>query len=324
MFRFFKERKWLAWGWVGSAIILVATWLQVQLDVRLNQWFGDFYNTLGEALSSPGSVTETELLSHMLTFGKIAALWITIALVTSYFVSHWTFRWRTSMAEHYHKVYDKARHIEGASQRVQEDTLKFARIMEGLGVGLLESIMTLVAFTPILWVLSEQVTSLPWVGVVPHSLVFVAILTALGGTALLVLVGIKLPGIEYDIQKNEAFYRKALVIAEDSIGATRPATLEELYDYVRQIHYKSYFHYFYFNVAKLSYLQGMVLVPYIALTPTIALGAVTLGVVQQIVRAFGRVESSLQYLVRSWPTIVELISVHKRLREFERGVKEVE
>ena len=30
-------------------------------------------------------------------------------------------------------VYDKARTIEGASQRVQEDTIKFSRIMEGLG-----------------------------------------------------------------------------------------------------------------------------------------------------------------------------------------------
>jgi peptide/bleomycin uptake transporter len=46
-------------------------------------------------------------------------------------------------------------------------------------------------------------------------------------------------------------------------------------------------------------------------------GAITLGVMQQIVRAFGRVESSLQFLVRSWSTIVELISIYKRLRSFE-------
>ena len=42
-----------------------------------------------------------------------------------------------------------------------------------------------------------------------------------------------------------------------------------------------------------------------------------IGFVQQITRAFGRVEGSLQYLVKSWSTIVELISVWKRLREFE-------
>ena len=65
----------------------------------------------------------------------------------------------------------------------------------------------------------------------------------------------------------------------------------------------------------------MVIVPYLALAPTIVTGAITLGFVQQIIRAFGRVETSLQYLVRSWPIIVELISVWKRLSEFEAKLK---
>ena len=43
-------------------------------------------------------------------------------------------------------VYDKARNIEGASQRVQEDTIKFSRIMEGLGTSLIESVLVLVEF----------------------------------------------------------------------------------------------------------------------------------------------------------------------------------
>jgi peptide/bleomycin uptake transporter len=43
---------------------------------------------------------------------------------------------------------------------------------------------------------------------------------------------------------------------------------------------------------------------------------------QQIVRAFGRVESSFQYLVNSWTDIVELISVFKRLRAFEQQIRE--
>ena len=42
-------------------------------------------------------------------------------------------------------------------------------------------------------------------------------ITALGGTVLLALVGIKLPGIEYDIQKKEAAYRKILVLGEDNL-----------------------------------------------------------------------------------------------------------
>ena len=42
---------------------------------------------------------------------------------------------------------------------------------------------------------------------------------------------------------------------------------------------------------------------------------------QQIIRAFGRVEGSMQYILKAWPTIIELASVYKRLREFEHKLK---
>jgi len=321
MFRFFYTRKWLPWSIMGTGVIIIASWWMVQLDVQINEWFGSFYDVLQKALTEPGSVTEAEFISLLFTFAGIAGLWVVISVAKDFFTSHWIFRWRTSMTEYYHEHYGKARTIEGASQRVQEDTLKFARIMESLGVGLLDAILTLVAFVPILWELSKSVTMLPWVGEVSHGLVWVAIIAALGGTIALAIVGYKLPGIEYDIQKEEAAYRKRLVLAEnDPIMIDKPV-LTDLYDRVRKVHYRSYFHYMYFNMFRWSYFQGMVIVPYLALAPTIAGGLVTLGVVQQIVRAFGRVETSLQFLVKSWPTIVELISVYKRLREFERLIK---
>ena len=156
------------WSWVGSIIILSSLWIQVKIDVKINEWFGEFYDTLQKALTTPNSVTETEFIGYLFTFAKIAALWIIIAVFTGFFTSHWVFRWRTSMAEYYHEQWLKARLTEGASQRVQEDTLKFARIMEGLGTGLLDSIMTLIAFTPILWALSKQIDVLPWIGEVPE------------------------------------------------------------------------------------------------------------------------------------------------------------
>ena len=324
MFRFFTSKHWYPWSIAVSLVILISTWYQVQLDVKINKWFGDFYDTLQKALTTPGSVTETEFIAYLFTFAKIAGLWIIIAIATGFITSHWVFRWRTSMADYYHDQWQKARLTEGASQRVQEDTLKFARIMEGLGVGLLDSIMTLAAFLPILWGLSKQINVLPWIGEVNHALVWVAILSALGGTLLLASVGIKLPGIEYDIQKEEAAYRKELVLGEENPIRAAPPTIGQLYSRVRGIHYKSYFHYLYFNAFKWSYFQGMVIVPYLALAPTIVTGTITLCFVQQITRAFGRVEGSLQYLVKSWSTIVEFISVWKRLSEFEAKLKKNE
>ena len=321
MFKFFTDKRWHLWSIGGTILILAATWYQVQLDVKINEWFGEFYDTLQKALAEPGAVTEKEFITYLFTFAKIAAVYILVVIFSDYFTSHWTFRWRTAMANFYHDKWDFASSIEGASQRVQEDTLKFARIMEGLGAELLRSVMTLIAFTPILWGLSKSITVLPWIGEVNHALVWVAIISALGGTFILAAVGIKLPGIEYDIQKEEAAYRKELVLGEDFKENAQPMRIDSLYGGVRKIHYKMYFHYLYFNAVKWSYLQGMVIVHYLALAPTIVTGAITLGFVQQIIRAFGRVETSLQYLVRSWPIIVELISVWKRLNEFENKLK---
>mgnify|MGYP001158644937 FL=1 len=318
MFKFFTNKDWFLWSWIGGFMILLSTWYQVQLDVKINEWFGEFYDTLQKALAKPGSVTLDEFIGYLWTFASVAGLWIVISIITGYFVAHWLFRWRTAMVNYYHSMWDYAKDVEGASQRVQEDTIKFSRIMESLGVGFLDSVMTLFAFLPILYGLSKKVTELPWIGQVDHALIWVAIIAALGGTALLAAVGFKLPGIEYDLQKEEAAYRKELVLGEDSDEHMKPPTIAELFGRVRYIHFKSYFHYLYFNACKWSYFQFMVIVPYLALAPTIVTGAVTLGFVQQITRAFGRVEGSLQFLVRSWSTIVELISVWKRLREFEK------
>ena len=60
--------------------------------------------------------------------------------------------------------------------------MRFAGIMESLGVSLIDSMMTLIAFLPILWGLSSFVTHLPIVGEVPQALVFVAILWSIFGT----------------------------------------------------------------------------------------------------------------------------------------------
>jgi peptide/bleomycin uptake transporter len=47
-----------------------------------------------------------------------------------------------------------------------------------------------------------------------------------------------------------------------------------------------------------------------------------MGLWQQISTAFGQVSNSFQYLVTAWPTIVELISIYKRLKAFESVIYE--
>ncbi len=318
---FFLNRRWFFWAFPGSALILFATWYKVELDVKINEWFGAFYNLIQKALATPGAITMEEYFAQLATFGWIAALYIAIAVLDDFFIKHYVFRWRMAMTDFYTDNWHILRGIEGASQRVQEDTMRFARLVEGLGVSFMRSVMTLIAFLPILWTLSEKITQLPWIGTVSHSLVWVAIVFALAGTVLMAAVGVKLPGLEFQNQIVEAAYRKELVYGEDDHTRASGPTLRALFDHVRRNYFRLYFHYMYFDVVKWSYLQFGVLVPYLALGPTIVGGALTLGAMQQIVRAFGRVESSFQYLVNSWTTIVELISVFKRLRAFERQIR---
>jgi peptide/bleomycin uptake transporter len=309
--------RWFRWSVAVSAVIIFFLWFQVQLDVMINVWFGTFYNMIQQALGKPGAVTLEQFFGQLLTFGGIALVYITTAVLLAFVTSHYVFRWRTAMNDYYVASWHRLRHIEGASQRIQEDTQKFAQTLEQLGASLIDALMTLIAFIPILWALSVHVKELPLIGELPQALVFVAVLWAALGTALLAIAGIRLPGLEFRNQRVEAAYRKELVLGEDDASRAQPPTLTALFGDVRANYFRLYFNFLYFNVCRYGYLQASVLVPYIALAPSIVAGGLTLGVMQQIIRAFNRVEGSFQYLVRSWTTIVSLISIYKRLRAFE-------
>ncbi|NRB31120.1 MAG: peptide antibiotic transporter SbmA [Rhizobiaceae bacterium] len=315
-----SSHKWAKWSVAGSALIVFTTWFQVQLDVMINKWFGTFYDTVQKALAEPNSVQASDYYSQLATFLQIAFVFIITAVLVAFFTSHYVFRWRTAMNDYYTSLWPKVRHIEGASQRIQEDTMLFAKIMESLGSRFIDAIMTLLAFLPILWGLSSYVKELPIVGEVSQALVFVAILWSIIGTALLGLAGWRLPGLEFRNQRVEAAFRKELVLGEDNADRAQPPTLAELFSNVRKNYFRLYLNYLYFNVVRYSYLQAGVILPYIALGPTIISAGVTLGVMQQILRAFQRVENSFQFLVMSWTTIVELMSIYKRLSAFERAI----
>ena len=321
MFKFFIQKKWFLWAWIGSFVILSSLWVQVVIDVKINEWFGVFYDMIQKALAEPNAVSIEEYFASLFSFITLAGMYIAVYVAISFFTAHFLFRWRTAMVEWYHSVYDKARKIEGASQRVQEDTIKFTRIMEGLGTSLIESIMILIQFIPILFGLSFGIPIF-FFGEWEYGLIVGALIWTIGGTVFLIVLGLilRLVGVEYDLQKQEAAYRKILVIAEDN-ETVRPKRIDELFDDVRKIHYLSYLRYLYFNIGRIAYLQANVLSAYVFLAPAIVAGVVTLGVMQQIIRAFGRVEGSMQYLLKAWPTIIELASVYKRLREFEDKLK---
>ncbi len=316
----FSPHRWQNWSILGSALIIFATYFSVQVSVAMNAWYGPYYDLVQQALAKTAPVTAEQLYMGLVGVTGILFFAITVGVLNLFFVSHYIFRWRTAMNEFYMANWDRLRHIEGASQRVQEDTMRFSSTVEGLGVGLVRAIMTLIAFLPVLFTFSETITELPIVGEIPHALVWAAVVWSLFGTGFLALVGIKLPGLEFRNQRVEAAYRKELVYGEDHDDRADPITVAELFAKVRKNYFRLYFHYMYFNVARIFYLQADNLYSLIVLIPSIAAGKVTLGVFTQIGNVFDQVRGSFQYLINSWTTIVELLSIYKRLKAFEAAI----
>ena len=315
--RIFSDHKWQKWSIWGSAFILFNIWFGVQVSLAVNAWYVPFWDMIQNMLTNGGG-SITDLYKETMVFLYIAMVGVTMAVLNAFFTSHYVFRWRTAMNEYYTEHWPKLRHVEGAAQRVQEDTMRFATIVEDLGVELVKAIMTLIAFLPLLFQLSKHVPEIPVIGELQYSLVWAAIAWAIFGTVLLMVVGIKLPGLQFNNQKVEAAYRKELVYGEDHENRAQPATLKELFERVRKNYFRLYFHYTYFNLTASWYGQLDILYNLFVLFPAIAAGKLTLGLINQIGGVFGKVRESFQYLISSWKTIIELLSIHKRLKAFEK------
>jgi len=316
-----SPHKWQMWSIWGSALIIFSAYFSVQVSVAINNWRRPFFDSVQDSLAGAAENDPAHFYGLLLQFTQIALLWMVIFVATRFFTSHYVFRWRTAMNDYYMSRWAEVRHIEGASQRVQEDTMRFAAIVEGLGVSMIDAVMTLFAFLPVLAGLSAYVSTLPIVGEIAAPLLWAAVVWSAFGTLLLAIAGIKLPGLEFMNQRVEAAYRKELVYGEDSAERAGPVTTTELFGHVRRNYFRLYFHYAYFNIFRGLYLQTDNIFALLILIPTIAAGTITFGIFQQILSAFGQVSNSFQYLVNSWTTIVDLLSIYKRLRAFEAQFK---
>lgn len=318
MFRsFYKSRRWLFWAYGGGLVLLLALFLQVRLTVQLNEWYGGFYNILQKATEHKVE----EFWVEMVKFAKIAFPYVLIATLTAYFTRIYSFKWREAMTFSYVARWQLVeKEVEGASQRIQEDIYRFARIVESLGLQVIRAVMTLIAFLPILWGLSKGV-DLEFIRDVPGSLVWVALLVSMGGLLISWFVGIKLPGLEYNNQKVEAAFRKELVYAEDDkVNYGRTETITELFTGLKFNYNRLFLHYGYFDVWINFFEQLMVIVPYLIMGTGLFTGLITLGVLVQVSNAFSKVRESFSIFISNWTTITELRSIHKRLKEFQINI----
>ena len=333
---FFLEKKWRLWSWGGLLLLIVSLWFQVQMTVAINTWYKKFYDLLqnaGDYVDKPQEGIKlffSQLISldyilngfeGDLSFVVIAFPYIFLAIFTGWFTRIYGLRWREAMTFNYIPKWQAVEsEIEGASQRIQEDCNRFARIIESLGLQVIRAFMTLIAFIPILWTLSDKV-DIPILRDIEGSLVWFTLIVSLGGIVISWFVGIKLPGLEYKNQRVEAAFRKDLVLGEDDKkNYAQTETLLELFTGIRFNYHRLYLHYGYFDGWMHTYDQFMIIAPYLIMGPGLFTGLITLGVLMQVSNAFSRVHGGFALFLHNWTTITELRSIWKRLNEFERNL----
>ena len=333
---FFSSRKWAPWAYGGGVLLIISLWIQVRITVSINEWYGGFYNLLQKAGDYKDNTIEgvtlfyDKLISVSYVFDGfvgepsfvvLAFPYVILATLTNWFTRIYGLRWREAITFDYIPRWKNVKkEIEGASQRIQEDCNRFARIVESLGLQVVRAIMTLIAFLPVLWGLSSAV-DIPFFKDIEGSLVWTALVVSFGGLFVSWFVGWKLPGLEYNNQRVEAAFRKDLVLAEDDkVNYAKPETIWELFVGIKFNYHRLYMHYGYFDIWMISYDQFMVIVPYLIVGPSLFTGLVLLGVVVQVSNAFQKVHGGFALFLHNWTTITELRSIWLRLHEFERNL----
>ena len=138
----------------------------------MNSWYQDFYDALQNGSKAIGDDDE---LDAALLHGHQDRIWdlivqyllivmplILVTPLATFLTSCWTYYWQRlppSCGPTSRRGMSRSPPIEGAAQRVHEDTQRFAQGLNSLAGDILYAILTLVTFTPVLLSIGEEVTS---------------------------------------------------------------------------------------------------------------------------------------------------------------------
>ena len=365
-------------AWLGLLVVLGYSAFLAHIKARLNSFYATFYDLLQEggglvgtnnnasgaeaSSGDSGSVEEgsgesleayrERVSAQLWLFAEIIAPVVTTSPACKWVRSSWAFAWRLALMSGYLRAWDThAEPIEGASQRLHEDTQRFAVALDGCLVTVLDAIFTLIVFTPILCELSLEVRPPLDFGALNGGWLwgtaFLASLVGLGGA---VVFGQKLVYLEVDNQRVEALLRKDLVLLETTpaviVGtAAGPAgepprepprlTPEQarapgfgptayFVPTLARLHtnYHALFrHFSLLNLWLALYDQVMTIFPYMIAAPLVFADdparRITLGTLIKMSNSFEKVFASLSVIAESWGEVNEFRSVLHRLREFE-------
>jgi putative ATP-binding cassette transporter len=330
-----SEERWRAR--ILLAVIVGLTLGGVFLLVLLNEWNREFFNAIQDKdFGSFGTL--------LIQFCVLAAVYIVGAVYKLYFTQMLQMRWRIWLTHRFvgrwlqHQAYYRLEladtRTDNPDQRISEDLNSFTSDTLSLGLGLLSSVVTLVSFISILWVISGPLNFV--VGGVPVEIpgymVWVAIGYAFVGSILAHLIGRPLIGLSFQQQRLEADFRYSLVRVRENAegiamygGETPERTgLMGRVERIRLNWWQLMRFTKRLTFMTVGYAQIADIFPILVAAPRYFSGAISLGVLTQIGNAFGQVQGSLSWFIESYSQVAGWKAVVDRLLTFEAALEAAE
>lgn len=290
---------------------------QIKVAVMVNEWWRRIF----DLFSDGSNHSLDELYQVFIDFAVISVMAVIVGVAATGFTRIYTLMWRESLTFSDLALWRKTNlRIEGASQRLQEDVHRAVKVVESIGWTIASTLMTLVAFIPILWTLSLNIY-IPHLSYIPGSLLWVSFAGSGIGIVISWILGGKLPDIENDSQRIEANFRKVLIYGEVPKNRARDAfeaALRRIFYDLKSNVYRLMWHNLYFDVWRFSFGKGMDFLPLLLMGPSVLVGLLTIGELVQAINAFGQVANNLSVFIHNWGMITEIRSIRKRLGEFEK------
>ena len=327
-----SEERRVAWALLAAVVAL--TLAMVYLNVLFNGWYSAFYDALQEK-------DRARAYHQLARFFALAAVYIGLAVYALYLNQLLQLRWRRWttgrylrewLAERtYYQLQLTGSATDNPDQRVADDLRLLVDGTLGLGLGLLNAVVTLGSFVGILWRLSGPLSRRQHGAAidVPGYMVWVALAYAALGTWLAHRLGRPLVGLNFDQQRYEADFRFGLVrFRENAEGVafhrgerdelTRfdgrfRAILENTWRIMKRQKILGLF--------TNGYDQAAVVFPFVIGLPRFFSGAIELGGLVQISNAFGQVQTSLSWFVGAYTAFAAWRATADRLRGFRAAME---
>ncbi len=334
-----SEDRWRARGLL--AVVVALNLSLVGMTVLLTYWQRAFYNALEAkdwdafiALLFTWHTTESE--GFLPSFTIVAALYILIAVYQLYLRQALQIRWRRWLTEVYLTQWLEGRayyrmaltdpETDNPDQRIAEDARMFVDSTLVLGLGLMNSVVTLGSFVLVLWSLSGPLAVL---GIeIPGYMVWVALVYALAGTTLAHFIGRPLIRLNFTQQKVEADFRYALVRFRENVEgiALHGGEADEKRGLTERFHALMENWWSIMTATKrltfftAGYTQVAVVFPIVVAAPAYFAGRIPLGGLIQTSSAFGQVQGALSWFVDNYRELTEWRATVERLTGFTRAV----